>query len=76
MAKVGRMDLEDSINVLLAHDISIDLMYPSDLHFIRIDGGIQELERLKQRDRWASVNPLDLENGKAQVVPIKPTVHK
>ena len=59
MAKVGRMDLENNINVFLAHDMTIDLMYPPDLHFIRIDGGVGELRRLKGRDRLASANLLE-----------------
>jgi hypothetical protein len=74
MAKVGRMDLEDNINVLLAHDMTIDLMYPRDLHFIRIDGGMYELQRLKRRDRMASVNLI--EKGRTSVASAKPTVHK
>ena len=73
MAKVGRMDLEDNINVLLAHDMTIDLMFLPSLHFIKIDGDMDELQRLKRRDRQAVANH---PKKKTNVTSVKHGVHK
>jgi len=73
MAKVGRMDLEDNINVLLAHDTTIDLMFLPGLHFIKIDGGMDELQRLKRRDRQAVANH---PKKKTNITSVKHGVHK
>lgn len=50
IAKFGRMDLEEDINVYLSHDASMDVLFPPG-EFVRIDGGFEELTRLKNRDR-------------------------
>ena len=50
ISKLSRMDDEDNINVFLSHDSSMDVMYPPG-EFTRIDGGWEEIKRLKNRDR-------------------------
>ena len=61
IAKMARMDQESNINVFLSHDPSMDVLFPpsangkgdkqGDLEFVRLDGGVEELAKLKARDR-------------------------
>ena len=54
MAKLGRMDREPNIVLLLAHDVTIDAFIPPG-DFIPLDGNAEEVKRLKARDRTVRV---------------------
>ena len=50
MAKLGRMDREPNIVLLLAHDVTVDAFVPpGDL--VHLDGNAEEVKRLKERGR-------------------------
>lgn len=53
IAKMRRMDLAENINVCLAHDPTITSVF-SRADFIKFEGTMEELVRLKGRDRTES----------------------
>lgn len=50
MAKMGRLDMEPNVNVILPHDVTMELVLGKG-DFVRLDGTLDELKRLKNRDR-------------------------
>lgn len=50
IAKMRRMDLEENMNVCLAHDPTLTRVLPKG-DFVRLEGSLEELERFKLRDR-------------------------
>lgn len=56
MAKLARLDHEESINVFMAHDSSMDGPLESigtGKQFVTLKGDLEELKLLKRRDRTA-----------------------
>jgi len=51
MSKLARMDSEPNINVWLAHDATLGDFVGKDGSMTVLDGGTDELQRLKNRDR-------------------------
>lgn len=50
MAKMRRMDLEENVNVCLAHDNTMERVVPKG-GFVKFSGTLEELERFKGRSR-------------------------
>lgn len=50
MAKMRRMDIEENVNVCLAHDNTMERVVPKG-EFVKFQGTLEELERFKRRSR-------------------------
>jgi hypothetical protein len=51
MSKLARMDSKPNINVWLAHDATLGEFVGKEGSMTVLDGGTDELQRLKERDR-------------------------
>ena len=56
MAKTARMEMMPNVMVLLSHDRSLDPILPKG-EMIQLDGTMEELIKLKTRDRSAHLLP-------------------